>query len=110
MHHGALKTQSFFQNKDPTFIVSIVPLLKPLKIQENEIIFEEGDSPSEVFFVIEGRIEMCLCNVIFKTILNGSYFGEIDVLFNQPREFTARSPVKTELLSVERNKFINILD
>ena len=110
MHFGALKTITFFQNKDPTFIVSIVPLLKPLKAQAGEIIFEEGDSPSEVFFIIEGRVNFCMDQVIFKTIDNGNYFGEIDMLFNRPRGHTAQAEIATELLSLERNKFIEIMN
>ena len=57
MHHGALKSIIFFQNKDPTFIVSIVPLLKPLQSSCDEAIFGEGDPPSEVYFIIQGRVE-----------------------------------------------------
>ena len=40
MHHGALKTITFFQNKDPTFIVDIIPLLKPLQALNDEKLFE----------------------------------------------------------------------
>ena len=89
MHHGALKAITFFQNKDPTFIVSIVPLLKPLQSKYDEVIFSEGDPPSEVYFIIEGRVEFWMSHVMFKTMINGSYFGEVDVLFNQPRGYLA---------------------
>ena len=43
-------------------------------------------------------------------MVNGSYFGEVDVLFNQPRAFGVQAQIDTELLSLERNKFIDILD
>ena len=88
MHHGALKTITFFQNKDPTFIVAIVPLLKPLEARANEKLFEDGDPPSEVYFLIEGEVEFVMSKVGFKTMTNGSYFGEIEVLFNIPRSYT----------------------
>ena len=57
MHHGALKMIHFFQNKDPTFIVAIVPLLKPFKAQKFECLFAKGDPPSEIFFIMKGRVE-----------------------------------------------------
>ena len=41
---------------------------------------------------------------------NGTYFGEVDVLFNCPRGYTAQAVHDTELLSLERNKFMDILD
>ena len=110
MHHGALKAITFFQNKDPTFIVSIVPLLKPLQSKYDEVIFSEGDPPSEVYFIIEGRVEFWMSHVMFKTMINGSYFGEVDVLFNQPRGYLAWSATNTEMLTLERNQFIDNLD
>ena len=48
--------------------------------------------------------------VSFKTMINGSYFGEIEVLVNQPRRSDAKCAINTELLSLERNKFLSILD
>ena len=54
MHHGALRTITFFQDKDPTFIVAIVPLLKPFQARNTETLFEEGDPPSEAYFIIKG--------------------------------------------------------
>ena len=82
MHHGALKIITFFHNKDPTFIVAIVPLLKPLQARVNEILYEDGDPPSEVYFIIEGQVEFLMTNVRFKKMTSGCYFGEIEVLFN----------------------------
>ena len=82
MHYGALKIITFFHNKDPTFIVAIVPLLKPLQARVNEILFEDGDPPSEVYFIIEGQVEFLMTHVSFKKMTSGCYFGEIEVLFN----------------------------
>ena len=43
-------------------------------------------------------------------MVSGSHFGEIEVLFNQPRPYAARALVNSEMLSLERNKFTNVLD
>ena len=110
MHHGALKTNKFFQRKDPTFIVAIIPLLIPLPVRPNEVLFEEGDHPSEVYLIIKGKVELYKKNANFKTITKGGYFGEIEVLFNQQRTHESICTMGTELLSLERNKFINVLD
>ena len=43
----------------------------------------------------------------------GSYFGEVDILFNVPRSYDAVAAEEfeeTELLSLERNKLIDILE
>ena len=43
----------------------------------------------------------------------GSYFGEVDVLFNIPRSYDAVASEEfseTELLSLERTKFVEVLE
>ena len=75
-----------------------------------EDIFLEGDPPSEVYFIVEGKILLKNNKVVFKTMLSGGYFGEVDVIFNQPRGHSASSGTNTDMLSLERNKFVEILD
>ena len=48
--------------------------------------------------------------LVFQTMVSGSYFGEVDVIFNNPRSYTAMAAIQSELFSVERNKYIDILD
>lgn len=45
----------------------------------------------------------------FKTFVSGSYFGEIEVLRNCQRLFTVRCEEDVDLLTIERDCFINIL-
>ena len=40
----------------------------------------------------------------------GSYFGEVEVLFSSFRTYSATTIVNTEMLSLERNKFLDILN
>ena len=65
MHHGAIKSMSFFHNKDPTFIVDFVILLKPLQVQQSEVLWNEGDPPSEVYFIINGKVDFLMQDVVF---------------------------------------------
>ena len=52
MHHGAINSINFFHNKDPTFIVEFVVQLRPLQILQSEVLWNGGDPPSEVYFII----------------------------------------------------------
>ena len=46
-------------------------------------------------------------------MVTGSYFGEVDVIYNVPRSydtFASKDIEETELLSLERNKFLDSLE
>ena len=91
----------------------MVPLLKPLQMKAGEVLWKEKEPPSEVYFVKKGKVSFLLENAAFQHMVVGSYFGEIDVLFNIPRSYFAVANnefSETELLSLERTKFIDILD
>ena len=46
----------------------------------------------------------------FKTYTKGAYFGEINVLNNSTRSYEAICTTDTELLSIERKNFREILN
>lgn len=46
IHDKLISECSFFQNKDISFVVRIVPLLKPIMFKAGEVIWRENDSPS----------------------------------------------------------------
>lgn len=96
------------------FIVKIVPLLKTFMIKYKEFLWHKGDSPDAsknillssivktfklVYFIISGRINYLIRNeyfqkvtdqkyLTFKTMINGSYIGEVDIVFRRRRNFT----------------------
>lgn len=45
MHYGIIKKIRFFDDKDSNLIGSIVPLLTPLKTNQNEYIYRKGSHP-----------------------------------------------------------------
>ena len=91
----------------------MVPLLKPLRLKAGEHLWRESEPPSEVYFIKKGKINYIMQGIQFQSMVIGSYFGELDVIFNAPRSYDAiASPdiKETELLSLERTKFLDILD
>jgi CRP-like cAMP-binding protein len=58
-----------------------------------------------VFFIAKGRVSFIVerYNIAFKDMIEGGYFGEIDILFKRHRSFTVISAVETELLTLTRD-------
>ena len=65
MHQGIIKKIVLFQNKDPNFIVDLAPILRPLRVKRTKTLWNEGDPPSEVYFVKKGKINFKVKGVIF---------------------------------------------
>jgi len=47
MNSKSIETIIFFQDKTPTFLASILPLLKPIKVDANQYLFMKGDPANE---------------------------------------------------------------
>jgi CRP-like cAMP-binding protein len=54
----------------------------------------------EMYFICEGRVNYVYGDKLycFKTMVDGSYFGEIEILGSQSRAFTSITDTKCELL------------
>lgn len=52
-----MKTFNFFTMEDDKYFVTrIVPILKPLHMEEGEILWEEGWNPESIYLLSQGRI------------------------------------------------------
>lgn len=54
MNNKIIVTIKFFEDKPPTFLAAILPLLKPIKIDINQYLFMKGDPANEgfIFFIV----------------------------------------------------------
>ena len=97
MHDGVIKQIRFFDDKDSNFIGAIVPLLTPLQTEPFDIIYKKGSHPTAIFFITSGRVSFFIekKNLAFKDMIQGGYFGEIDIVFRKVRAFTVRSAMET---------------
>jgi CRP-like cAMP-binding protein len=54
------------------------------------VIYRKGDFAEEVYFILEGKVGYIFTskNIKFKTMIAGSYFGEVEIIDHTPREFS----------------------
>ncbi|OMJ85032.1 hypothetical protein SteCoe_13754 [Stentor coeruleus] len=111
MHKKIVDQISFFQDKDPQFISYVVPKLKNVHMQAGEILCKEGDYAEEIFFLVKGRVNLkTSTGIVFKSYLQGSYFGEVEILHGKPRQHTMQIASRyAEFLVISKRDFLNIL-
>ena len=111
MFKGLSTKIPFFQNKDKCFFANFVPLLNPLKVLHGELIYRKGEYPNLVYFLYNGRVNYVVGpqNIVFKSMVQGSYFGEIEIYENRSRYFSCRAEVPCDLLTISSDKFISLM-
>ncbi|CAG9319559.1 unnamed protein product [Blepharisma stoltei] len=112
MYSGIVKDLIFFRDQDPSFIISIMPLLKPLQHKDCDFLYREGTFPDEVFFIVKGRVNLVLENngICYKSFLKGSYIGEIEILTKRSiRDNNAQAAGLSEFLVISKHDFLKIL-
>lgn len=111
MFSGLSTRIPFFKNKDKCFIANFVPLLNPLKVLHGELIFRKNEYPNLVYFLYAGRVNYVVGpqNIVFKSMVEGSYFGEIEIYENRSRYFNCRAETDCDLLTISSDRFIRLM-
>jgi CRP-like cAMP-binding protein len=111
MYFGIIKKIRFFDDKDNNFIGSIVPLLTPLKTAKNEFLYKRHSHPNAIFFITKGRVSFFIerKNIAFKDMIEGCYFGDIDIIFKRKRKVSIISAVDSDFLTLSKQIFEDIV-
>jgi len=111
MHKGFASEIALLINKDQSFVVSVMTLLRPVRINDDEILYHEKSLPDEFYVIMSGRINLVLIEYDFayKSFLKGSYVGEFEIIKNIPRANTAQAFGNAELLVLSKSQFLQLL-
>jgi len=79
----------------------------------NEIVFDQGEEGQALYFVLSGRVLICLPGQQSKPIAElsqGSFFGELALLDNWPRSAQAVAGAETQLAVLFRGDFERLME
>ena len=73
--HGEIVDRiDFFKNKESEFLFLVMPELKPLKLLEGDILYEQHDFAEEVYLIKNGKVKLLVDIVDFIIEENPSIF------------------------------------
>ena len=103
-----------FQGFSPRDIDALVPAARSIAAKAREELFHKGDSGSQLYIVIEGRLKALTTSfegddVVFNVMGPGEVFGEVALLSESPRTATVRAIDKCQLLVLDRRDFLAFL-
>jgi len=89
-HGEIIRRIIFFRDKDLAFLWKVMPMLKPLRVLIDDIIYNQQEKAKEMYFIIKGRVKLWY-NLAHKDMMQdvykgfnqyveGSYFGDVDLI------------------------------
>lgn len=76
---------------------------------DGAILFSEGNSGAEMFYVLSGEIELRKGGRVVKIARSGDYFGEMSLLLQAPRTATAVARGEARVVVISRGNFETIV-
>jgi CRP/FNR family cyclic AMP-dependent transcriptional regulator len=105
MTEDLLANSEFFAEVDPELREQIALRGQRRRLVRGDVLFSEGDDPSELFIVLEGRIAIANRSVdgresVLALMEPGDLFGEMALLDGQPRSAEARALEPSVVLAI----------
>ncbi|KAJ3097263.1 hypothetical protein HK100_005399 [Physocladia obscura] len=96
--------------RDELFMGRIAIALTSCFFVSGDVIFIQGEMGNEMYFVMNGVVEVMVGKTRVTTLKEGSFFGEVALIANIPRTATVRAVSSCRLYRLTRNAFLSILD
>ena len=104
-----LARSEFLAAAPAVMLNNLLLAFRPLAIDPGDTIVRAGDRGGEMYFVCRGELEaLGSANERVGLIGEGEFFGEMAVLFDQPRSATVRSICHCDLLALDAADFRRI--
>ena len=109
-----IKKEQGFINLSNNEVKDILKMGKLRKFKRGEVVFKEGETGDEFFIILKGSIRIStnvpgIGEEALAVLKSGEFFGEMALIDNTVRSATAVSNEETELFSINRINFNNLI-
>eukprot|EP00746_Dinoflagellata_sp_MGD_P016008 gnl/MRDRNA2_/MRDRNA2_135901_c0_seq1.p1 gnl/MRDRNA2_/MRDRNA2_135901_c0~~gnl/MRDRNA2_/MRDRNA2_135901_c0_seq1.p1 ORF type:complete len:612 (-),score=83.13 gnl/MRDRNA2_/MRDRNA2_135901_c0_seq1:6-1715(-) len=110
-HNGKHMGLSFFQKRPTRFLTNFVPCLEADNVDRHSVFYRQGDSAEAVYFLLQGKVGKYRDqgSLPISLVPAGTFFGEVEVFFPQPRLLTIVAEEHCESLKIQVIPFRAIL-
>jgi glucose-6-phosphate 1-dehydrogenase len=106
VNRGVLAKVPLFKDTDPILLGNLAMMLKPVVYSKGDTIINKGDVGDEMYFICRGQVEVLDGGgKVLNTLNEGSYFGELSLLFAKPRTASIRAATSCDLFVLEKSDF-----
>jgi len=111
LYEHLVRRVPMFTHGDNGFIEELVQLLKPQVVLSGDCIFRANEAGTNMYFIQNGVVHILdqSGTVIYSTLIEGAYFGELSMLTAQRRTATARAVTDCILFYVTISDFEGVV-
>jgi voltage-gated potassium channel len=93
LHRELLAKVPLFRSASENVMREIVLELEALVVPPSDFVFRAGDEGEEMYFIRRGTVDVLSADgsKTFATLSDGAFFGEVALLFRQPRNASIRA-------------------
>ena len=108
IHRNTIPKVRIFKNQSEDFITTVMFLLRPQHHAMGSKIYSEGETPFELFFVIQGDLKVGhylshpRSEVVTRTLHVGDSFGQVALIRQTPRPNSVMAVTRCHVLSLSR--------
>lgn len=108
----SLKSIQIMKDTSEIRLIEICKLLEKEKFQPKAVIFNEGDIGNKLYLIKKGKVDVIKNDKFIRQLSEGSCFGELSLLGNEPRSATimASSTEKVKLYFLTQDNFNTCVD
>lgn len=101
-----IKKISIFAELTPDDIRIVLSLMKERSLKRDTVLFQEGDTGSEMFIILEGKVAIAVTvpsgeELRLAEMTSGSFFGEMSLIEKLPRSATCRILEDSSFISLD---------
>jgi len=100
-----LANLELFGNLDYLDILELLGRFQELHVPAGETLFVEGSTGSELYVIVQGRVELRAAGRLLRILGRGAHFGEFALIDQRPRSATVTTLEPTHLLLLSLDQF-----
>jgi CRP/FNR family transcriptional regulator, cyclic AMP receptor protein len=112
--HYPLDRIPLFRQLPPEQIQTLQEAAQPRPFREGETIFTQGEAAEALYIVDSGRVDIVLPaeggEIVLASFAAGSFFGELGLFDQQPRNATARAASDAALIRIPAQAILGLID
>jgi cGMP-dependent protein kinase len=105
-----LRKISLFKETPSHKLVDIVMKMTMKTYKENDVIFEEGEIGDKLYMIKSGRVRVYSKNKYMRELGEGSCFGEVALLLDEPRTATIIAACDCKICYLTKEAFNSLVD
>jgi len=103
-----LGESDFFRSIPPEHIHHLVDYIRPVRFEENDVIFNEGDPGNKMYFIDQGEIQLQRGGDELTVLKAGDVLGEIAVITGAARTAKAIAKTVVKVLVLTKQDFQHV--